>query len=257
MMRLANDAAIASTPEQRRVLSRVVLEKARPANLLAFGQADTHLHAETASDRSDAGEAARAIEISLRRQLAIEAPFARAQLKPIESAQHLYATFRYVLRQPERHGIEADPRREDSNLPDLLGLRRIGSYTRANVRRWLPRVTREELLARLGVTDLNPVDAEHSLDQLIEAALAATALPSLDSIRPEAVAARRAVVALAGDRWRAAALAPRLHVDVRTIARLRESSVDPALLDAIRRQLRLSQQLPASVAQPLLLRRAG
>jgi hypothetical protein len=240
MLRLQNGQTIATTPEERRILARTVLGCARDSQLLAFSQADTHLHGASACDRPKAGRLAHDIETSLRWRLRIQVPFAPATIKPIEDVWHLYNTFRYILRQPERHGIALDPLREASNLPDLLGLRLLGSGTAIHVRRLLPRVTREELLALYAIPRLEP--ASEPLDLLVPATLAAAALPSFSGFGAEENAARRAAIEVAAGRLRAGTLAAMLGIGRRTFYTCRAMPVDGALVLAVRRQLHLLGQ---------------
>lgn len=216
--------------------------------LLAFGQADNHLHIATASDRRLAGKYAHAVEVSLRRRLPLDAPFTPAFVKPIDDGRHLYSTFRYVLRQPARHGLDDDPLREASNLPDLLGLRAIGAYSRANVRRFLPRIRRTDLLELLGVLELAPSDTP--LDRVVEATLAATALPDLAGSSPDVLAARCALVEVVGDRIAAATLSARVGVSRRTLCRVKATRGAEELVTAIRLQLGLLSQLPGASTHP-------
>jgi hypothetical protein len=255
--RLLNDAVIAATQEQQRVVARVFLDQGRAAGLLAFSQADNHLHSENASDRAAAGRFAQAVELGLYWRLAPEVGFAPVYIKPILDARHLYATFRYVLRQPERHALGLDWPREASNLPDLLGLRDLGAYTRANVRRTLPRVHRDELLELLGVPELEPRDGP--LDRLVAATLAATALPSLGGRAPEVVGARRAAIEIAAGRVPAPTLASWLEIGDRALRKLRTQAPDPELVLCIRRQLHLIEQRSAAAlpAEAAFLERAG
>ena len=245
-LRLSNDAVIAATPEDRRTLARVVLEKCREADLLAFGQADNQLHIAAACDRGLGGKLAHAVEVSLQRRLTLDVPFAPAFIKPIADARHRYSTFRYVLRQQAHHQLDADPLREASNLPDLLGLRALGGYTRANVRRLLPRIRRADLLELLGVPDLAP--SVSPLDRVVAATLAAAALPVLTGCGTEVQAARRALVEVVGGRIAAAALASWIGVSERTLFRLKAGGCDEELVRAVRLQLNLLNQLPAATA---------
>lgn len=240
-MRLVNDAVIAPDVERQRLLARVVLTKACGSGLLAFGLADNHLHLETSDGRAAAGELARVIEISLGRTLCLEVGFAPAYIKPITDARHLYATFRYVLRQPMHHELSVDPRREASNLPDLLGLRTVGAYSRANVRQHLPRIQRADLLALLGVTELDC--AQGPVEWIVEAALAAVALPDLRSKSPEAMMARRAIAHLADRRVPARTVAAWLGVREHGVSDLRRGLVDEELAAAIARQLDLMARI--------------
>ncbi len=254
-MRLQNDAVIAPTAEERRIVARSVLEKseALEAGLLAFGLADTHLHSENACSRPLAGQIAERIELSLERRLGHGCGFAPVYIKPIEDARHLYSAFRYILRQQQRHGIDTDPLHEASNLPDLLGLRLLGASTIVPVRRLLPRVTRAELLELFGVSEIQPADGP--LDQVVAATLAAAALPALAGSSREVVAARRAAIEVVAGRLPPAALAALLGTSVRRLHELRREPTDAALVCAVRLQLHLLAQvgdsrLQGSFAEP-------
>jgi hypothetical protein len=62
------------------------------------------------------------------------------------------------LTQIKRHGVtHLDPLLEATNLPDLLGLRSVGRYTAANVRRVLPRIQRGQLLEMLDLVQVGDV----------------------------------------------------------------------------------------------------
>jgi hypothetical protein len=236
-MRLVNDAVLAPDIQRQRALARVVLAKAEGCGLLAFALADNHLHIETADERAAAGELARVIELSLGRVLGLEVGFTPAYIRPILDAHHLYATFRYVLRQPQHHQLPVDPRREASNLPDLLGLRVLGAYTRANVRERLPRIQRADLLELLGVTELRC--AQSPAEWICEAALAASALPDLHGKSAEVVATRRAIIRIASGQVSARTVAAWLNVRARAVFELRNGPVDQHLVEAITRQLHL------------------
>jgi hypothetical protein len=62
---LEDGRVIAPTLEERRVLSRVVLEKSANHRLLGFNCADTHLHTELAEPEPVSMEVARCIEAAL------------------------------------------------------------------------------------------------------------------------------------------------------------------------------------------------
>ena len=248
-LRLTDDSVIASTPAERRVLARVVLAQGQACSLLGFGLADNHLHLVVACrDRGTAVEAARRIELSLVRRLPVTATFQHAYLKPIEDARHLYNAFAYSLSQDQRHELGSDPTREATNLPDLLGLRVLGAATRIQVRRFLPRVRRADLLRLLGVGEVAP--ASEPIDQLREATLAAAGLPELGAPTREVTAARRAAVAVAAGRLRVGALQELLATSARTIRRSAHLSADGELVAAIRRQLDLRGRLGARLRAP-------
>jgi hypothetical protein len=143
-----------------------------------------------------------------------------------------------VLEQSTHHGLAWDPLHEASNLPDLLGMRLLGIYTAATVRRRLPRVARQDLLSCMGIGELQPFDGPAEL--VPPAALVAAGLTSLDGKSSEAVGARRAVVQLLRHHL-PAELAGLLGVTDRTVRDLRHRPADPRLVQAIRLQLGLMQ----------------
>jgi hypothetical protein len=249
VFRLADNRVIAPSPEERRQVARALLELARQAELLAFGLADTHLHLLAGCAREAAGQLARRVEISLVQRLSLEVGFVPAYLKPVDEGNHLYRAFTYVLEQTTHHGLSWDPLHEASNLPDLLGMRLLGAYTAATVRRRLPRITRQDLLSRMGIGELQPVDGPAEL--VTRAALAAAGLPSLNGKFPEAVEARRAVVQLLRD-LPLAQRAVLLGVADRTVRDLRRRPADPRLVQAIRLQLGLMQQRAQALQTQLL-----
>ncbi len=247
-IRLRDDRVMAPTPEERRLLARVVLHQARHENLLTFGLADTHLHMENVCSWEAAGQRGRRVELSLRYRLRLPVGFVSVYREPIRDGRHLVNAFNYILKQSSHHGLRWDPLHEASNLPDLLGMRPLGQYTAANVRKHLPRVTRQSLLSRLGVDALEPHDGP--VERIPEAVIAAAGLADLRGSQPEKVGARRAVVHLVGDRMKVGELAEVLCVSRRTVFRLRRQPVDASLIEAARLQFGLMQKLqqPESTA---------
>jgi hypothetical protein len=168
---------------------------------------------------------------STRRQLA------RSVLKVSRDSELL------AFAQPDNHlhGVDHDPLHESTNLCDLLGLRLTGQYTSANVRRYLPRIRRVQLLEWLGAPNLEPTDL--SIDQVMDAALSASGLVNLQGSCSEVVATRRAIAKIVGRRIPPGDLATLLGVSSRTAFRLLRSSPDPRLEHAIRLQLGLRRCL--------------
>jgi hypothetical protein len=246
-MRLSDDRVLAPTTAERRVVAGVLLRCGATAGLLAFGTADTHLHALVACPRRRAGRFARDVESAIRRRLRFDAPFQPARFTAVRDQSHLRRAFRYVLRQDARHDLGRDPLREGTNLPDLLGARLAGAHTVARVRALLPRVRRGELMALFahepGDLPLPPramPTCPASLTDLREAAAAAGLLRSFDRTTAAALVVRRAAVEIA----RRAGLgtgptATLLGVDRATVRRLADRPVDPAMVEAIRQQLEL------------------
>jgi hypothetical protein len=238
--RLRNDAPIASSIEQRRIVARTVLEIGRPFDLLSFGLADTHLHTETASQGGGA-EYARRVEGALTKKLGFELGFERVRVDPVADLWHLYRLFTYVLSQSKRHGVShLDPLLEGTNLPDLLGLRITGSYTAANVRRVLPRIQRGQLLEILDLKSLAPADGP--IEEIPSAAAAVICCRSLGGCGRSVIAARRAAIEVVGDRLELRALADLLGIHPSNVHRQRARPSDPALVEMVRLQLGLRRE---------------
>jgi hypothetical protein len=234
--RLHNDGPLADTIGKRRLLARTALEIGREFDLLSFGCVDTHLHLVKAG--ADGGEEyARRLEIALSLRSESEVGFEPARVKPVLDLWHLYRAFDYALRQDQHHNVPIDPLRDATNLPDLLGLRLAGAYTIANVRRFLPRVDRGQLLGLLGSRALELADGP--VEELPSAAAAAICREQLVGHSRETQAARRAVLAILGDRLAIHAAAELLEVHRVTVRRLRRAPADPALVNAVRLQLGL------------------
>jgi hypothetical protein len=238
--RLGNDAPIASSVAERRILARTVLELARPFDLLSFGTVETHLHVAKAGEAGGA-ELARRVEGALTKRLHHEIGFEKARVKPVNNPWHLYRLFSYVLTQGEHHGVKhLDPFFEGTNLPDLLGLRSVGRYTIANVRRHLPRVNRGQLLHVLGLKTLDPADGP--LEEILTATAAALCRPEITGRGCEQNGARRAMMDVIAGRLRTDAVARLLGIHRSSVPRLLRTSADPALVEMIRLQLGLRQQ---------------
>jgi len=244
MLRLKDSRVIAPSTRARRLVARTVFRLASDSGLLAFRAVDTHLHLELACAYDVAKETTRRIEISLARQLHPGIGFVTPHIKPIVDQFHLRKTFRYVLDQAAHHGFDDDPFHEASNLPDLLGLRTLGRFTTGNVRALLPRVRREELLQLLGVETMETLGpGDPSLDQLVEAAAAAAALPDLRGRTREVVEARWAAIH-AAESANSAELAQRLGLQRRVVQKIRARDVAEPLVRAVRLQLRWRSSQP-------------
>ncbi len=234
-VRLKRDQVLLPGPVEQRTWARVVLEQARDAELLAFHSPDTHGHLLLVCPRPLAGQVTREVESALQHRLDLGSGFDAARFRPVRDLWHLQRSFHYVLGQLAHHGQAPDPIQEASNLPDLLGLRPLGAWTAANVRRHLPRVDRDSLLAHLGQESLPAPADPDTLDLLLEAAASAACVPVLSSNRPEEVGARRALVAATPHPVREVARA--LDVHPGTLRRLRTQEPVPALVQAIRLQV--------------------
>ena len=244
MCRLTDDRVIAPTTRTRRVVAATVLEKCRGYRLLCFNAVDTHIHLNVGENRQVSGELARRIEIAVHYRLGLPVPFAPPKFKAIDSQRYLRTCFDYVLNQQPHHGLEWDPYREASNLPDLLGLRPLGLYTVQTIRQMLPRIGREHLLTHFGIEAL--AEADGPPEQIIAAALSAAALPALAGRGPRVRAVRRAVVEIGQAELSLTRLARMLGVSRQTLHRDLRVPVDGQLVGAIRLQLGLRQAVAAA-----------
>jgi hypothetical protein len=245
VLRLADDKILAPSVSARRRLASVVLSVARPFGLLSFRWSDTHGHLLTTEERAEAAEVARRVEIALQLAFAPGVPFERCRVTPIKDPWHLKSTFVYLLKQDDHHGFQHDLAREASNLPDLLGLRVIGTWTAARVREHLPRLRRGDLLEAVGWRDPDRDGFELHGD-LRDAAAAAVGAASLAGREPLIVGARCAAVHLASETWSDAQIAERLGITPRAVRRLRLTPPRKELVRAVRQQLVLRADLPAS-----------
>jgi hypothetical protein len=235
-----HDRVIATTLAEIRIAAWLFLRLGRKADLLAFGVADTHMHAVVACDRARAGRFVHDLEVALRYRLRLPVPFAPARFTPIERQRHLHNALGYAFRQDDRHGLGRDPFREGTNLPDLLGARAFGAWTTAGLRALLPRIGRRDLLPHLpwAAALEQPTDPA-SLHLLREAAAAVALVPHLDGRRPLVVATRRAAVHLALRHLGPTRVARLLGISRATVHRLRAQRTDPALTRALELQLRM------------------
>ena len=160
-------------------------------------------------------------------------PFgSRRTFKLIDTVWYLQSCFWYALDQHEHHGVEADPWREGTLLPDLLGLRVCGRWAIPRVREQLPRVLSAELRTRL------PFDreAEGGAEGLAPAAAAAIGRVAL-GVDEASRWARRAAVVVGCERWRGPRVREVLELPRRTATRHLATGAPPELLEAVRLQL--------------------
>lgn len=148
--------------------------------------------------------------------------------------------------QDTHHGFGHDPHHDSSNLPDLLGLRVIGTWTATHVRQYLPRVDRAALLQHLGAPDLDqrPLD----LTGLADAAAAAIGVAALNGRDPAVVAARRAAIHVARRQVGTKAVATALSCSAQTVRRLATDAPDPRFVRAVEGQLRLRSKIKTDAA---------
>lgn len=247
MHRLADDRPFICSVTDIRRAARIVLERGRDYELLAFGLADNHLHTLVACERRRAGRFAQVVETALHKRLQLDAPFAPFFPEPVLRQAHLYNTFRYCIRQDEHHRLNRDPFREGTNLPELLGLRALDAWNVGLVRSHLPRISRVELLdlaPRLAALEAPVQEPRWSL--LADAAAAAALVPDLDGRSVAHMQARRAAVHRAVQELPSTRVADLLDASRSTVKRMRRGPPEPAMLRAIELQLQVRSFVPAT-----------
>jgi hypothetical protein len=227
--RLKDSRVIAPETAARRRVARSFLEIGERFGLLAFRVVLDHAHGEFLCDREQAGQAAQAIGASITLALGLPAGFNVTYLTPIRDQRHLDATFAYILGNDRKHGTTADPLHDASVVPDLVGLRALGTGVRDRVAAHLPGRL-EEAREALGVASLAP---RFSPGHLADAAAAAVGLATLKGRSEAAVLARAAAVQVAGERLRTEVLAGLLGCDPSTVRKLRDRPVDRELVTAV------------------------
>jgi hypothetical protein len=157
----------------------------------------------------------------------------------MQSIGHVRSTFFYIVGQLTRHGVDVDRFHDASNVPDIIGARRVGVRNAMVVKRHLPRTKRQEILEAAGLVD--PEAYEPQPFGLADAAAAAIGREALVGQADDVVDARIAAVRFASSLptgW----IATELAISVRTVHRLRAAEHDPALMRAIKQQLAMRQR---------------
>jgi len=134
-----------------------------------------------------------------------------------------------------------EPHLDDLSHPTCGTCPSGGRYTLTNVRRYLPRIRSAPLRELLGAPTLEPTDLP--IDQIMDAAMSASCLITLQGNRPDIVATRRAIAKTVRGRLSPDDLAALLGVSRRTAFRFLRSSPDHQLERAIRLQLGLRKWL--------------
>lgn len=225
------------------------------ATILSFGIADNHVHLVIEARSGQPGRAVQAVTQTLTKGggLVLSPTWA----KPVEDATHLENIVKYQIRQPTHHGLPTpDALWPGSVLQDLVGARRYGTFRSERLFAHLPRLRPDDLLARVGVAPLEPLDHEALTgmgpDAIARAAAGAIGRSDLRGSEQEVLAARRAAVALirrAG--LPSSRIAPRLGVGRHTVRRDEARQPDEGLLRVVIRQLELRNAVQQRLAAPL------
>lgn len=233
--RILDDRVIATTPALQRLVTRIVLEQGRRDSLLCTSLAGNHLHLNALCSDTRSSRLIQRVTSSVKQRLGLPMGFTHYPHEPIRDNRHLWYSVRYHFTQQRHHRLPPEQTIDGTNLPDLLGMRHIGAYTRQNLQEWLPQLRTAQLVKWLGVDELRMADGSPS--DVVEATLAAAALDSLGGSSPRTIAARRVVVQILKPRLTTTELISLLAVRPRTLTWLKSGPVDQALLSATRLQL--------------------
>ncbi|MFP6685533.1 MAG: hypothetical protein VB934_12500, partial [Polyangiaceae bacterium] len=173
-----------------------------------------------------------------------------ACLTPITSHGALRDTFHRLMKGTPVSIDEADRHHDASNLPDLVGLRVTGDYTRLNVRALLPQIHGPELMAYLDMPGIQPPATAALWNSLPDAAAAAFALPAIDTRNSGGARARTAAVHTARRHLSVTRMSQLMHIRRRTVRRLDRAKLRPADVRAVRMQLTLRNIRKAQGASP-------
>lgn len=132
----------------RRALVRVLVRVAGPS-LVLFCVVDDHVHVVVLCTREVAGRLAQALVLALRG--ASPVPVRAADITPVNSRPHMVELVRYVLTQPDHHGLNTPAALwSGSCFPDLVGARVIEGW-RYNILEALPRFRRRDAYVAVGL----------------------------------------------------------------------------------------------------------
>lgn len=242
-IRLESDRLIHCSPIQRRSLVRSVYDTTQEWLVLSWGCAGVHMHVVVLATYREAGELARRLEISLQRKHGYGCSFLKVHRKPLADQHHAFRSCLYDMNQRAHHDLAADPFLEATSLPDLVGARIIGAHLVERAYEYLPELRRRDLLRILDVDDLREAQGWQSCGELREAAMAAFALPRLAGRARDVMAARAALVAVAGRELSRTELADLCNCAPRTVDKLRKTPAPLPHQRAVRLQLDLRHRV--------------
>ncbi len=246
-MRLWDDRVLLTGRVEACRAVNVVWGQAQHFPVLAFRFADTHFHLVAAAPPERCGDLARRLAIGFQRVLQYPVRFQFPRLKPIHEQGYLANAVMYTLRQDQRHGLQNDSLGEGSNLPDLLGLRVLGTITRRWLASYLPRLGPPALEELMGIR-LEPLRWSSAV-QLSDAAASAVGLPRLLGRSAPAAQARKAAVLAVRGVLSSAETADLLGLSKRRVRQIKRAPPPPAdLVAAIHRQLVARERLGERLA---------
>jgi hypothetical protein len=231
--------------------------------LALFALIAEHLHLVALKSRPVAGRLAQATILTLRP--VVTTPLASSYFAHVDSRAYMRWLLRYILEQPEKHGMPGHPAVwVGSCLPDLVGARIIEGLA-PSIEKALPDYSHGMALRILGLPakPVAPADGAvlratgaHRLKLAVGAALGVD--PSLRGNTPAARLARRALFQLA-DRVgiHPAEVTAALGISSKSVWRLRQPEVELHVLKAIARRVTLENLVRDTLAQQPIAQIAG
>jgi hypothetical protein len=222
-----------------RQLAKAVLDLSRGYALLAFRLVGAELHVLVACSEQ------RAERLGCRLCAHFAPPERRGQptvfawTEAVTTRQALQDAFYRLMKPALGASQHRDGEHEASNLPDLVGLRVNGDYTRLNVRSLLPDVHAPELFAFLDMPGISPPERFTIWEELPDAAAAAFAISDVHAPQPDARRARTAAVQTACRHLPVARVSQFMRLRRRTVRRLQRTQIDRDALRAVSMQLML------------------
>jgi len=125
ILRVRGNRVLARDRPERLHVVRTFARFGAEHRLLAFGLADAHVHVVAADERARLGRFCQRVGSSLQQTCGFGSPFGPAVFRPVESQSHLRRSVLCAWRQGGHHGLNDDPLAEFTNVPDLLGGRRL------------------------------------------------------------------------------------------------------------------------------------
>ncbi len=255
-LRLSSDGRHPMFPSEQRLRAAVrALARTAGGELALFCIVDDHVHVVLFCERKVAGHRARGLSRVLGAMAAV--PLEPAFIKPVETRRHMEWLLRYVLDQPDHHGLAQQPALwTGSCFADIVGARALPGL-QLRLHDALPRFQLwqackvvgldQHQLAPLPLVQVRALGAPRAL----QAATAALAVgPDLTGTTAAEVAARSLAVHLATQ----ADIPPgeqcwALQRTSRQLRRLRASPPDPQLLLTARRHLALEEAAGSPAAR--------
>lgn len=239
--RLADDRAIARTPEELRLASIIIKRHGEQRGLLGYSVSDTHSHTLLACDRIAAGRFALFSESALHKCLRLPVCFEAARIRPIKTPRHALFSLRYVFQQAAHHGTAFDLALDGCSLPELIGLRRVEGNMLRRVRQLLPRLSHAQLLEWLGAPGFDACETDPRL--IVEATAGAFLLPTLIGTGAREARARTAAVHVLARLHPMVDAGELLVIPDRSLRRYRSMPVAAADCRAVELQLRFRSWL--------------